>query len=65
MPNISEDQVRQLAQAAGLQLDDKSAYMIASRLSGVLEELDSISDEMLAGFEPLPVFAAVEEIPNE
>ncbi len=46
----------ELARAVGLRLDDKRAEAIASRMRGVLEELDSISDESLDGVEPLPIF---------
>ncbi|MCI0439745.1 MAG: hypothetical protein L0177_11540 [Chloroflexi bacterium] len=58
MLEVTREQVIQLAQAAGLSLDDKTAEAIASRMRGVLEELDGVSDESLYGVEPLPIFMA-------
>lgn len=48
--------MRELARIANLPLDDKRAETIAARLSGVLDELDCITEESLAGVEPLPIF---------
>ena len=62
MPQISKKQVHELAQLAGLELDDMRAETIASRLSGVLEELDMISADDLAEVEPASVFLAGEEM---
>ena len=59
---ISKEQVYQLAQLAGLSLDDQRAETIAARLSRVLEELDMISPDDLAGIEPAPVFGAGDRI---
>ena len=64
MPKLTKEQVLELGQAAGLSLDDERAETIASRLTGVLEELDDISDEALAGVEPAPVFVVEGEDTN-
>ena len=56
MPDITKKQVHELAQFVGLQLDDSRAETIASRLNGVLEELDMISADDLAGIEPAVIF---------
>ena len=61
MPQLSKKQVHELARLAGLELDDVRAETIASRLSGVLEELDMISADDLAEVEPASVFLAGEE----
>ncbi len=56
MPKLTKEQVIELGQAAGLDIDDTRAETIASRLMGVLEELDEIPDEALEGVEPTPIF---------
>ncbi len=61
MPDISKKQVYELAQLAGLRLDDARAETIASRLSGVLAELDMITADDLAAIEPAPIFTAGEK----
>ena len=60
MPKMSAEQVLDLARIAGLELDDSRAKVVAGRLSSVLEELDAIDDEALAGVEPSPIFVPVE-----
>jgi Asp-tRNA(Asn)/Glu-tRNA(Gln) amidotransferase C subunit len=60
MPRVSTELVRQLAEMTGLALDDSRAKVVAARLSSVLEELDAIDDEALAGVEPAPIFVPVE-----
>ena len=55
--------ILQAAQLAGLELDDARAETIAARLAAVLEELEEISEEDLAGLEPLPTFATQPEDP--
>lgn len=56
MPKLTKAKVKRLATLAGLDLDDARAETIASRLGAVLEELEAIPDERLAGVESLPVF---------
>ena len=62
MPDISKEQVYDLARLAGLRLDDARAETIASRLSGVLGELDMITADDLAAIEPTPIFTAGEKM---
>ncbi len=61
MPRLTKEQVLELGRAAGLDLDDERAETIASRLEGVLEGLEEISDEALEGIEPAPVFVVQRE----
>ena len=60
MNELSPQQARELAQAAGIQLDDDRANTIALRLSAVLDELGNLPDDTLADVEPLPTFSAQE-----
>ena len=60
MDELSPRQARELAQAAGIELDDDRANTIALRLSAVLDELGNLPDDTLADVEPLPTFAAQE-----
>ena len=52
MPELSIDDVRKLAETMGLELDESRARTIASRLSGILELLDEIPDDLLDSVEP-------------
>ena len=60
MDELSPQQVRELARAAGIELDDDRANTIALRLSAVLDELGDLPDSSLADVEPLPIFSAQE-----
>ena len=60
MDELSPQQVRELARAAGIELDDDRANTIALRLGAVLDELAELPDDTLADVEPLPVFSAQE-----
>ena len=52
MPELTVEEVRRLAETMGLELDEARARTIASRLSGILEELDEIPDDLLDSVEP-------------
>ena len=56
MSELTPKQVHEMAEVAGLVLDDARARTIASRLSGVLDELAKISDAELWEVEPAPSF---------
>ncbi len=56
-PNISKEQILELARAAGLDPDSARAETIAARLGAALSELDLLADS-LAQVEPAPRFAA-------
>ncbi len=58
MPDLTVEQVREMARAAGLELDDARATTIASRLTAVMAELDSIPSERLMAVEPASSFVA-------
>jgi len=55
-PNITKNQIIELARAAGLDPDDARAETIAARLGAALSELDLLADSM-AQVEPAPRFA--------
>ena len=61
MSELTIEQVRTLADAVGLELDDERARTIASRLSGILDELEQIPDELLASVEPAHRFDTEQE----
>ena len=61
MPDLTVEDVRKLAETLGLELDESRARTIASRLSGVIEELDEIPDDLLESVEPAHRFQADRE----
>jgi len=60
MPQLSAEQVVELARVAGFQISASRAGEVAARLRSVLADLESIDDEALAGAEPSSIFAPVE-----
>ncbi|MCH7801416.1 MAG: hypothetical protein IIC24_07735 [Chloroflexi bacterium] len=52
MPDLTKADIYEMARAAGLVLDDARVETIASRLSGILTELDEIPTEKLMSVEP-------------
>jgi len=62
---LTSDIVKHLARLQGLELDDIRAQTIAARLGAVIEEIESIPDDRLAGIEPLPVFSPEAVQPDE
>ena len=60
MAEITRRQARELATAAGIDLDDARADAVAARLNAVLDELGKLPAADLADVEPLPVFSAGE-----
>ncbi len=60
MPTITPRQIHELADIAGLQLDDARAETIAARLESMLEALDEIPADALASVEPAITFAPYE-----
>ena len=52
MSELSAEEVRKLAETMGLELDESRARTIASRLSGIIDVLDEIPDELLESVEP-------------
>ena len=61
MPELTVEEVLQLAETMGLELDESRARTIASRLSGIIEELDDIPDDLLDSVEPAHRFQAGRE----
>ena len=64
MPDLNRADIHEMARAAGLDLDDERAETIASRLSGVLNELDEIPTEKLLNSEPAPTYLVKKEESN-
>ena len=60
MPDVTKEQIHELAHIAGLQVDDTRAESIAARLASVLEALDEIPADALASVEPAITFAPYE-----
>jgi len=56
MDDLPAERVQKLARLAGITMDDRRAGVIASRLAGVLSELEQVSDEALSDVEPIPIF---------
>ena len=56
MSELSVEDVRKLAGTMGLDLDESRPRTIASRLSGIIEVLDEIPDELLESVEPAHTF---------
>ena len=57
MAEITPRQAHELANAAGLDLDDERVDAVAARLNAVLDELGKLPADVLADVEPLPVFS--------
>ena len=62
MAEITVEQVFQMAGALGLEVDEGRARVIASRLSGVIEGLGEIGEEMLTRAEPAHEFSVEPEM---
>ena len=62
MDDLSAERVQKLARLAGITMDDRRAGVIASRLAGVLSELEQVSDEALSDLEPIPIFFPAEDV---
>ena len=60
MNEISVEDVQELGQIVGLEIDETSANTIASRLSGIVAELDEIPEDLLMSVEPAHVFSTEE-----
>ena len=60
MAEITRRQARELATAAGIDLDDARADAVAARLNAVLDELGKLPADAIADAEPLPIFSAGE-----
>ena len=61
MPELTSEEVRLLAETMGLELDESRARTIASRLTGIIEELDEIPDDLIESVEPAHRFGVERE----
>ncbi len=61
MPELTVEEVRTLAETLGLELYESRARTIASRLSGIIEELDEIPGDLLDSVEPAHRFETERE----
>ena len=56
MPYLTKQQALQLAQIAGIPMDDQRAELAAARLGAALQALDEIPADALANAEPALTF---------
>ena len=61
MNQLSVEDVQRLGSVVGLKIDDARAKTIASRLSGIIAELDEIPEDNLMSAEPAHVFSSEED----
>jgi ribosomal protein L12E/L44/L45/RPP1/RPP2 len=61
MNQLSVEDVQELGRAVGLEIDDVRASTIASRLSGIVAELEEIPEDLLTSVEPAHVFSTEED----
>ncbi len=64
MTDLNRADIYEMAKAAGLELDEARAETIASRLSGILTELDQIPADKLMNIEPAQTFSMDQESDN-
>ena len=60
MPYLTKQQALQLAQIAGIPMDDQRAELAAARLGAALQALDEIPADALATVEPALTFAPID-----
>lgn len=60
MHQLSIEDVRELGMVVGLEIDETRAKTIASRLSGIVAELDEIPEDLLTSVEPAHIFSSEE-----
>ena len=60
MNQLSVEDVQELGSIVGLEIDDVRATTIASRLSGIIAELEEIPEDLLMSVEPAHVFSTEE-----
>ena len=56
MTTSPEDQVRQLARLAGIEIDEVEVPEVANRFQSLIGELDRLKDLDLSGIDPIVVF---------
>ena len=61
MNQLTTEEVQKLGGIVGLEIDDARAKTIASRLSGIIAELDEIPEDKLMSVEPAHVFSSEED----
>ncbi len=60
MNELNIEDVQELGSVVGLDIDEVRAKTIASRLSGIVTELDEIPEDLLMSVEPAQVFSSEE-----
>ena len=56
MTTSPEDQVRQLARLAGIDIDEAEVPEVANRFQSLIGELDRLKDLDLSGIDPIVIF---------
>ena len=57
MNQLTVEDVQELGRVVGLEIEEVRAKTIASRLSGVIAELDEIPEDLLMSVEPAHIFS--------
>ncbi len=55
-PDLSVQQVRQMADLVGIPIDDADLPEVANRFASLMQELDGLRDLDLEGIEPVTIF---------
>ena len=55
MPELNNDEIRALAKAAGLEIQDPELTEVGYSLNAILEAMDRIDVDGLNAVEPLPI----------
>ncbi len=53
---LSNEEIRLLAKMAGLEIEEDRLERVAARVQAIREDLDSLDDLALAGYEPAITF---------
>ena len=56
MPQVNEDQVRQLAQLVGITIEQEDVAEVTNRFSSLMLELDRLSELDLSDIQPVIIF---------
>ncbi len=54
--DLSQEQVRKMADLVGISIDDSDLPEVANRFASLMQELDRLRDLDLEGIEPVAIF---------
>ena len=58
MPDLTDAEVRALANASGINIPDDLLPEVRESLNGLLEALDAVTEPDVASIEPLPIIVS-------